>query len=418
MAGSGTTESEPVVAPATEDVTLGLRSKLYLLAMFIDTVGSGLWTPVGLIFFINAQHVQAAQVGVAMTLGGLAGLVVGMLSGNLVDRWGPGRFVFVSNIVRAATFALYPFAFHAWQIALLAAVFSASDRMFWTANTPLLGRFVSGRRLERMLSTQNVVRVVGLGGGAALSGLFIGSAGGLHALAYVNAGSYLIAALIVLALGLAVAMPARSAAPNEATAGWRAVFADGPYVLFCGIQVLFALCARSIVVILPLVALNSLHGPRWLPGVSITVAAGTLAVTQRPLVSLAGRISRLRGLIIAGGTFTAAFALLTAGPHVGRGVAVLVLGAAVIAVVGEALSGPLMTAAANEAAPNDLKGRYSALFQTAWGLATVASPAVFTALLDRGNAALWATLAGISAVTIPALIYVARRFPSSTLRAS
>ncbi len=63
----------------------------------------------------------------------------------------------------------------------------------------------------------------------------------------------------------------------------------------------------------------------------------------------------------------------------------LVLGAGIIAVVGEALSVPLMMAAANEAAPEQLRGRYSALFQTAWGLATVASPAVFTGLLA------WAT---------------------------
>lgn len=398
---------------------LGPRSRLYLLAMLIDTAGSGIWTPVALIFFISAQGMPAVDVGLAMTVGGLAGLVFGPLSGNLVDRWGPGLLVFLSNVARALAFVLYPFIHHAWQVAVVAAVIAASDRLFWTANTPLLGRFVSGRQLDSMLASQNVIRIVGLGAGAGVSGLFLGSVPGLHAVAYVNAGSYAVAAIIVVGIGLA-GVAARAEAPSgdaPVKIGWRAVLDDRSYVLFCGVQVLYALCARVVIVILPLVALDPFGGPQWLPGTVITVAAVALALGQKPIVAWSARFARLRGLVLASVVFAVAFAILPLGPALPpSGVVVLVLGAGIIAVVGEALSGPLMIAAANEAAPEHLRGRYSALFQTAWGLATVASPAVFTGLLALGNTTLWLTMAVFALASVPALLFVAARFPSGILR--
>ncbi|HET8662487.1 MAG TPA: MFS transporter [Micromonosporaceae bacterium] len=408
---------------------LGLRQGLYLLAVFIDTVGSGLWMPVGLIFFTRAQQIPVAQVGTALTLGGLVGLLAGPISGSLVDRWGPARFVFVSNVARAVVFALYPLVGSAWQIALLAAVFSASDRLFWTANTPLLSQFVRGRRLDRILGTQNVVRIVGLGLGAALSGLFAGSVQGLHWLAYVNALSFVVAAGVLLA-AVSMRAPARADAeadaPAEATGadrpahpvGWRAVLADRPFVLLCGVQGLYALCALSLVVILPLVALDPLGGPTWLPGASIVVGNVVLALAQNPAVRLAEKTSRLRGLLISSATFAVTFVLMSFGTDVAHSwVVPLVLAVSVLGVVGEALFGPMMTAAANDAAPERLRGRYSALFQTSWGLATVLAPALFTLLLAVDHRVLWLSAAGMALLTVPGLLVAGRRLPAAVLHA-
>ena len=160
-----------------------VRGRLYLLAMLIDTIGSGMWMPIGLIFFTRAQHLPFEQVGMALTVGGVFGLAAGPISGNLVDRFGPGRFIMISNVARGAVFFFYPLIDSAWQVSLLAAVFAAADRLFWTANTPLLGSLVTERRLDRLLATQNVIRIVGLGLGAAASGLLAGTVHGLHLLA-------------------------------------------------------------------------------------------------------------------------------------------------------------------------------------------------------------------------------------------
>lgn len=398
------------------------RRRLYLIAMGIDSIGSGLWMPFGLIFFSRAQHIPLAEAGGALTLGGLIGLLAGPLGGSLVDRTGPALAVVVSNLLRTATFALYPLVGSAWQVAVLAIVTAAADRLFWTANTPLLASLVPDR-MEGLLATQNVIRIIGLGAGAGLAGALAGTVSGLHAVAYLNAVSYVVAAAVLLAaLGRPLLRggepPAEGAAqPEGDRPGWRPVLRDRPYLMMCVAQVLFALAASSLVVILPLASVTSLHGPPWLPSASIVGGNIVLALCQKPAVHWAKRHSRLRVLVLAGLVFAATFVLLA--PVHGLSepyVVTWVLVGSVTGVIGEVLSMPLMTAAANQAAPQELKGRYSALFQTSWGLATVAAPLIFTSLLDAGYAILWTVLAGAVLLTVPALLYAAPRLPAGCLR--
>ncbi len=384
-----------------------VRGRLYLLAMLIDTIGlidpigSGMWMPIGLIFFTRAQHLPFEQVGMALTVGGVFGLAAGPISGNLVDRFGPGRFIMISNVARGAVFFFYPLIDSAWQVSLLAAVYAAADRLFWTANTPLLGSLVAGRRLDRMLATQNVIRIVGLGLGAAACGLLAGTVPGLHLLADVNAISYLLAACVIF-FAVEMSKPAAVATAgghdDAQRPGWRATLADRPYLALCLIQLLFALSALSLVVILPLAALVRLGGPSWLPGASIVVGNTVLALAQKPAVKISEKMSRARGLILAGLIFALTFLLMAPATEFDRRmVAPLVLIVSMLGVVGEALSAPLMTAAANQAAPQALRGRYSALFQTSWGLATV-------------------TLCCIALMTIPGLLAVSGRLPDGCLQ--
>ncbi len=403
-----------------DGATSALKGRLYLLAMLIDTIGSGMWMPIGLIFFTRAQHLPIEQVGVALTVGGVFGLAAGPVSGNLVDRFGPAPFVVISNVARGAVFFVYPLIDSAWQVSLLAAVYAAADRLFWTANTPLLGSLVAGRRLDRLLATQNVIRIVGLGLGAAACGLLAGTVPGLHLLADVNAISYLLAACVIF-FAVEMSKPAAVATAgghdDAQRPGWRATLADRPYLALCLIQLLFALSALSLVVILPLAALVRLGGPSWLPGASIVVGNTVLALAQKPAVKISEKMSRARGLILAGLIFALTFLLMAPATEFDRRmVAPLVLIVSMLGVVGEALSAPLMTAAANQAAPQALRGRYSALFQTSWGLATVLAPALFTGLLAAGNAVLWLTLCCIALMTIPGLLAVSGRLPDGCLQ--
>src|ERR1700760_2831086 len=120
----------------------------------------------------------------------------------------------------------------------------------------MVAQFAGGRDVDATIGTQNVIRIVGLGAGAGLSGLFAGSVAGLHRLAYLNAASYLLASLVIVA-SVSLAEQALPAVPEV---GWRAVLADRPFVLFCVIQIVYALGALSLVIILPVVALNPFGG--------------------------------------------------------------------------------------------------------------------------------------------------------------
>lgn len=412
-----TKKNEPSTAL---DSQLRRSRRCYFASVLIDTVGTGMWIPVSLIFFTRAAHIPATQVGGALTIGGIVGLLCGPIGGTLVDRWGPAPFALLSMLIRAMIFVVYPFVGSAWQVAALSAVFAASDRLFWTSNAPLLYQLASGRELDSLLGSQSMVRVIGIGIGAAVSGVLAGSISGLDLLSYCNAASYIVASI---ALWLSFSRPTLARkrtvdpASSSSAGNWRTVLADRPYVLLCFVYQLYVFGSESLVVILPLVAVETLHGPVWLAGGSVVVGNIVLVTAQKPVIRLSRRWPRRNGILTATPLFIAAFAVMIAGPILhGAGVVIAVMAASILGVLSEAFYTPLLTSAANEVAPDALRGRYSAMLQLTWGISGVISPALFTSLLSVGNSVLWLSLVGMMAVTVPGLIFASKLLPPGVLR--
>lgn len=132
-------------------------------AVLIDAVGGGLWLPFALIFFTQGRGVGIGAAGVALTVGSLVGLAVGQLSGHVLDseRFGPHRALVTSSLVRAAAFSVYPLVSGAVQVAVVVAVVSAADRVFWTGNYPYLSSFVQGREVDRLFGRSPCCRSSG-----------------------------------------------------------------------------------------------------------------------------------------------------------------------------------------------------------------------------------------------------------------
>lgn len=384
----------------------------YLAALFVDSVGTGLWTPLALIFFTRAQDLPLGATGGALTAGGLLGLLTGPLSGALVDRWGALRLVMISNVVRAAVFLAYPSVSSAGQLAALAAVFAAGERLFWTANTPALEKLVAQGELLRAYGLQNMLRTVGWLAGAGLAAILSAALFArpdrLHLVAWLNGLTFLVAALLTTAVR-SPRGPEPGPRPKDtdpaATDGtptrsaWRATLADRSFLTICSVHLVLALMSDSLTVMLPLVALDVLHGPPWLPGAALIAGSLSLLLVQKRAVRY-GHGSPRSALRLACAAFGLAFLLLAPAGGVAAVWAVpVVLGAALVGTTGDALFAPVMTVLANEAAPQELKGRYSAAFQLAWGAAAVLAPAVGAVLLTVGNTVLWLTLAALSATT-------------------
>jgi MFS family permease len=70
------------------------------------------------------------------------------------------------------------------------------------------------------------------------------------------------------------------------------------------------------------------------------------------------------------------------------------------------IGGPVLSALAVEHAPPAQRGRYLAMIQLAWQLATTASPAAYTWLLERGAGWVWWVLIGQSMLGVAAAAYL------------
>ncbi|MBE1499389.1 MFS family permease [Amycolatopsis lexingtonensis] len=384
--------------------------RLFLAATLIDALGSGLWVPFALLFLVHGQGLGLVDAGTSLSTGALLALVTGPATGAAMDRFEPRALLVAGNLVRVGAFCAYPFVHSNWQVIVVSTVAGVGDRLFWTCNAPMAAQLAGGRDTDRVLATQTAGRFAGAGVGAAAMAVLptITSPWAFHLLAYVNAASFAVAAVLIRLLPRAEARAGRPAG------SWRAVLGDRPFTGFCFTHLAFTLASASKFAVLPLVVRDLLHGPQWIAGTAITLGTVVVVTTQRPVVAVLARRSRTAGLIGAAVLFAACFALLIPLEAVPLGVATgLILVASVGFSVAEAMFGPTATAAAAEAAPRGAEGRASSIFQLSWGLPVALAPGLLALLLTAGNALTWSVLALTCAAAVPALLALRKRLPAA-----
>ncbi|MGW5740052.1 MFS transporter [Amycolatopsis sp. NPDC003861] len=392
--------------------------RIFLAATLIDALGSGLWVPFALLFLVHGQGMGLVDAGASLTTGALLALVTGPAAGAAMDRFGPRALLIAGNLVRLAAFAAYPLAHTSWQVVVVSVVAGFGDRLFWTCNAPMVARLTSGSDTDRVLATQTVGRFAGAGLGAAAMAVLptITSPWAFHLLAYANAASFGVAAVLIRLLPRVVSGNAGSNPPyrSRPAGSWRAVLGDRAFTGFCVTHMAFTLASAGKFSVLPIVVRDLLHGPQWIAGTAITVGTVVVVTGQRPIVGLLAGRSRTAGLIGSAVLFALCFALLIPLTVVPLPVAtVLILLTSLGFSIAEALFGPTATAAAAAAAPPGAEGRASSIFQLSWGLPIALAPGLLAALLSTSNALTWSILALTCASAVPALLVLRKKLPEA-----
>jgi MFS family permease len=386
--------------------------RLLIAAMLVDTLGGGLLSPFELIYAIKMAGLSLTSAGVILSVAAAAGIALGPLAGAAVDRIGPVRVVAFANGLGLAGCLSLLFWTDGWGYGVGAFFLSANLRVFWAAFTPLVASIASGAELEQWFGRLRGARYIGIVSGEGLSG-FVFLAGvhtGLRLLVIANGISFVTALALV-----AVLVPPRRALVQHQTVqasshgGYRQVLRDRVNVALAALNVAATLLLTAPILVLPVFILDRLHLPTWLPGVvaaflTATAAAGLLF--GAPLVR--GR-RRLRNLEIAGTLWAlgcVAFMLASAGTILAY--AALLVGALLLG-LGEAFYAPTADALPAALAPTELRGRYAALHQMAWGISEAIAPTLGAATLAAGNTTLWLTLAAVAVAT--ALAYRALEHP-------
>jgi MFS family permease len=396
--------------------------RIFLAATLIDALGSGLWMPFALLFLVHGQGMGLVEAGTSLSTGALLALVTGPATGAAMDRFGPRALLVAGNLVRLAAFCAYPLVHTSWQVIVVSVVAGFGDRLFWTCNAPMVTRLTEGREADRVLATQSVGRFAGAGIGAASTAVLpaITSPLAFHLLAYANAASFAVAAVL---MGLLPPLSRESGGGTGrkrrfhvkvASGGWRAVLGDRPFMGFCVTHMAFTLASASKFAVLPIVVRDLLHGPQWIAGTAIALGTVVVVMAQRPIIArLAGR-SRTAALTGAAVLFSGCFALLVPLEIVPLQVATgLILVTSLGFSVAEAMCGPTGTAAAAAAAPPGAEGRASAIFQLSWGLPVALAPGLLAVMLSASNALTWSVLALTCAAAVPALLVLRRALPAA-----
>ncbi|MDG4861332.1 MFS transporter [Streptomyces sp. T-3] len=388
----------------------------------IDATGSGMYVPFTLVFFLHVTGLPLGVIGVVLTVTGLAAIATVPLAGTAVDLFGAKRVQLFLYLLRAVSFALFPLADQLPTFATLALLTAIGTRAFPAVLQARIAELVGEGDRDRMQALQRSLGNAGLGAGTLLASLLIGVGGdsGYAVAAWLNAVSFLLAALLALRTPSSP-LPAahgRAARPGS----YRLVVQDRPFLALVLANVLVALGYTSLTVLLPVYSQDWLKLPGGLTGVAFVVNTALCATLGVPVGALVRHrfTTRSRAAAAGAGLFVVSFlGLALTGVIRPHNVSVLlgcVLAAVIVLTMGELVHSPAAAALTQAVAPPELRGRYMAAFQLSWSLAYALTPALFTLLLSVDGRLPWLFAAVTSLLGGALLLRVERSLAPEAVR--
>ncbi len=383
----------------------------FVAAIVADTIGSGLFMPITILYFLAVSPLSLVEIGGALSVSAAVTFPAAALVGSAVDRFGPRRMMLAGNLLQAGGMVAYLFVDTFWSLALWTAVLNVGRQCFWGSFGNVVTAITEPGERELWFGFLQAMRNLGYAVGGVLAGVAvqIGTRGTYSAVVLVNVASFLLAWWLLLAVP-----DHRPARHGELAGGWGDVLRDRPYLRLVVAQGGFVAGMMVLNFALPVYAAESIDLPGWVVGGMFTLNTIMVGLGQGLVVrAMVGR-QRARMVALAQVAFAAGYAVFVVAGlvPVWLGVVAILLGACVYT-FGELIGGPVLSTVAAEAAPDHLRGRYLSLFQLGWALGGVVAPVAFTALLARGTFDLWGVLLVVAALTAPYSRTLARALPAA-----
>lgn len=380
----------------------------FVTALALDAIGSGVFMPLAVLYFVRTTDVPLDQVGYALSLAALVAFPMTLLFGQLVDQFGPKRILLAANAISAIGYALYGLAESFWSILAVVSLTAIGMSGFWASFGPLVASISAEGEREKWFGFLGALRNVGFAVGGLISGivLAVGSRSAYDIVVWANAASCLISFVLVSTIDAGQAVPHHE---RPAATSWGVVLRDGHYRLLVLANVIYAIASLALNFAMPVYAVEVLGLPGWVAGTIFTLNTVFVGFGQTAVVArLTGHL-RYRVLEVSALTFAAGFLLLAFAGYLPLVAAVVVtLLGAVVYTLGEILGGPILTTIAVDSRPAHMRGRYMAYHQLSWQAAGVVSPAVFGWLLTHGRPTVWMSLIALMGVGL----MFARMMPS------
>ena len=233
--------------------------RVYLLATFINTYGTGLVLTTLTLFAVRVVHLSAARTGLAMTIAGLVGLLAAMPIGRLADRHGPRNVYRVVLLALGAAAAGYVLFAHSFTSFLIVTTVDGSALIASGAANVALLRRVGGEGATTFRSQTAAVLNVGitLGVATAAVALELNTVNAYRALFLGNALTCLVGAAILGRLPKYEPLPgAREESPFTA-------LRDRPFVAYTVLSGAMYMQYFVLIVLLPVWVVYHTSAPRW-----------------------------------------------------------------------------------------------------------------------------------------------------------
>ncbi|MQY10725.1 hypothetical protein SRB5_08380 [Streptomyces sp. RB5] len=363
--------------------------RVLILASFVNRVGNGLFNAASALYFTLVVGLPAAQVGAALTIAGLTGLLAGIPGGHLADRRGPRTVMVLALGVQAAAMSALVFV-DGWAaltvVATVDQLAAAAGGAAWGALVVRVGTDRPALFRSRLRTYVNLGVILGtVGSGFAVAA---NTRTAYLVLILGNAASFALCALVLFLLP--------NYAPVESAARSRrwAALTDRPFVAFAALYGAMGLHYPTVSLLLPIWISQHTDAPRW------TVAA-VFALNAAACVLLQTRIgSRIETLRDGGRAFrTAGLLFLVSCPmialtaHAPVWVAAgLIIAAIFVHSLGEIWESSAGFALGFGLAPDHAQGQYQGLLGLGFSAGQALAPALLTTVVLGLGSAGWLVL--------------------------
>ncbi|MEV6425745.1 MFS transporter [Streptomyces sp. NPDC051662] len=383
------------------------------LATFISMIGNGLFMTGAALFFTRSVGLSVAQVGLAMGVAALVGLVAGVPAGRVADRHGPRETYLVIQCVQAAAMAALVLVHSFWAFVLTISLTQLAASAGAAARGPLTRGF-AGPNPTRYRSYLRATANLAGACGAVMAGVVVqvDTRGAYMALILANALSFLLCAAVVTRLPHLppVREPEHGSASKVPAAGRWGVLKDLPYMVVTALDSLLSLQGHVLVFALPLWIVGHSQTPPWLIGACGVVNTLMVVVFQvRASRGVVDNASAGRGAARSGVAFLLGMAAIAAAAGMpGWLASVLIVTGVVVHTVGELWHAAASFELSFGLAPAQAQGQYSGLHATGTGLAGSLAPSVLALFCITWGVPGWLALGGVFVLAGLAMPYAVR----------
>ncbi|MFK4106108.1 MFS transporter [Streptomyces sp. NPDC019531] len=362
---------------------------------FIYTVGSGLYLTAGVLYFTEAVHLPAGQVGLGLGIAGLLALALGVAVGHLADRHGARGIHAATLVVQALATACFVLIDSFWPFVLAVCAAAAAKAAGIAARSPLI-RHYGGDRPQEFRAYLRAVTNVGISLGAVLAGwvVQVGTLTAYQLMVVGNAVAFVLSAVIL------VVLPPVTPFPTAGGPRWIAL-RDRPYLVLTALDGIMAIQFKVLTVAIPLWIVGATTAPHWL--ISATMLTGTLIVVtfqvraSRNVDSPAAGANAYRR---AGVAFLIACSLISLSAGIPTwAAAILLITAVVIHTIGELWHSAAGFETSFALAPQHATGQYLGVFGLGAGLAEALGPGLLITMCITWGRPGWYVAGAMFALT-------------------
>ncbi|GAA3482788.1 MFS transporter [Streptomyces yanii] len=353
-----------------------------ILASFVNRVGNGLFNTASALYFTLVVDLPAVQVGAALTVGGLIGLLAGIPGGHLADRRGSRTIMMLALTVQAVAMTALVFV-ESWSaltvIATVDRLAAAAGGAAWGALVVRVGTDRPALFRAKLRTYVNLGVVLGTAGaGFAVTA---NTRTAYSVLIFGNAASFALCALLLFLLP-----NYRALAPPSQQRRWIAL-TDRPFVSFTALYGAMGLQYTAVSLLLPIWISEHTNAPRWTVAAVSAINAGVCVLLQTRIGSRietprdGGKAFRTAGLLFL---LSCPMMALTAYAPVWAAV-----GLVVAAIFVHSLEEIWESSAGFGLAPDHAQGQYQGLLGLGFSAGQALAPAILTTVVLGLGTAGW-----------------------------